>query len=86
MNFIIKLLKLKKRVIEIIYNFILIVTNKLIKYKYFLSYKEVIFVENLTYTFLRTIVTNYKLLDYYASTFVRDVRASYAIEEICKRL
>jgi len=38
-------------------------TDRLIKYKYFLSYKKVTFIENLTYTFLRMIVTNHELSD-----------------------
>ncbi len=63
LNFIVKLFKSKKRVIEIMYDSILIITDRLIKYKYFLSYKKATFAENLTYTFLRTIVTNHELLD-----------------------
>ncbi len=45
------------------YDFILIITDRLIKYKYFLSYKKVTFVEDLIYTFLRMIVINHKLSD-----------------------
>ncbi len=63
LNFIVKLFKSKKRVIETIYDFILIITNKLIKYKYFLSYKKAKFAEDLTYTFLRMIVANHELSD-----------------------
>jgi len=63
LNFIVKLFKLKKRVIETMYDFILIITDRLIKYKYFLSYKKATFAEDLTYTFLRTIVANHELSD-----------------------
>ena len=63
LNFIIKLSKSKKRVIETMYDFILIITDRLIKYKYFLSYKKATFAEDLTYTFLRMIVANHELSD-----------------------
>ncbi len=63
LNFIIKLLKLKERVMKTMYNFILMITNRLIKYKYFLSYKKVTFAEDLTYMFLRIIVANHELSD-----------------------
>ncbi len=63
LNFIIKLFKSKKRIIETMYDFILIITNKLIKYEYFLSYKKATFAKNLTYTFLRMIVANHELSD-----------------------
>ena len=39
------------------------ITNKLIKYEYFLSYKKVTFAKDLTYIFLRTIVANHELSD-----------------------
>ena len=45
------------------YDFILIITNRLIKYEYFLSYKKVTFTKDLTYTFLKTIVANHELSD-----------------------
>ncbi len=63
LNFIVKLSKSKKRVIEAIYDFILIITNRLIKYEYFLSYKKATFAEDLTYTFLKMIVANHELSD-----------------------
>ncbi len=63
MNFIVKLSKSKKRVIETTYDSILIITDRLIKYEYFLSYKKATFAEDLTYTFLRTIVANHELSD-----------------------
>ncbi len=63
LNFIVKLFKSKKRVIETTYDSILIITDRLIKYEYFLSYKKATFAEDLTYTFLRMIVANHELSD-----------------------
>ncbi len=63
LNFIVKLSKSKKRVTRTTYDSILIVTNRLIKYEYFLSYKKATFAKNLTYTFLRMIVANHELSD-----------------------
>ncbi len=63
LNFIVKLFKSKKKVIKIIYDFILIIMNKLIKYRYFLSYKKATFTKDLIYIFLRMIVANHELSD-----------------------
>ncbi len=63
LNFIIKLSKSKKRVTRITYDSILMITDKLIKYEYFLSYKKATFAKDLTYTFLRMIVANHDLSD-----------------------
>ncbi len=63
LNFIVKLFKSKKKVIKTIYDSILIITDRLIKYEYFLSYKKATFAEDLIYTFLRMIVTNHELSD-----------------------
>ena len=63
LNFIVKLSKSKKKVTRTMYDSILMITDRLIKYEYFLSYKKATFAENLTYTFLRTIVANHELSD-----------------------
>ena len=63
LNFIIKLLKFKERVTEAIYDFILIIVNRLIKYSYFLSYKKANTAKDLVYTFFRTIIANHGLSD-----------------------
>ncbi len=63
MNFIVKLSKSKERVTRTMYDSILMITDRLIKYEYFLSYKKATFAEDLTYTFLRTIVVNHDLSD-----------------------
>jgi len=48
--------------INIKYNNILIIINKLIKYAYFINYIKVLNVEDLIYTFLRTIFANHDIL------------------------
>ena len=63
LNFIIKLSKFKKKITKAIYNFILIIVNRLIKYNYFLSYKKASTAKDLVYTFFKTIITNHKLLN-----------------------
>jgi len=63
LNFIIKLSKSKERVMKTTYDSILMITDKLIKYEYFLSYKKATFTKDLTYTFLRMIVANHELSD-----------------------
>ncbi len=63
LNFIVKLSKSKKRITQAMYDSILIITDRLIKYEYFLSYKKATFAKDLTYTFLRMIVANHELSD-----------------------
>jgi hypothetical protein len=62
LNFIVKLLLLKEALIEVIYNLILIVTDRLTKYAYFIPYKEDLTAEELIYTFNKNIITNYRIL------------------------
>jgi hypothetical protein len=52
LDFIVKLLLLKDLLIGIEYNLILVIIERLTKYKYFILYLEVSNVEALTYTFL----------------------------------
>ena len=54
---------LKEKVIRVEFDSILVITDRLTKYTYILLYKEASIVEDLAYTFLRTIVTNYRLLE-----------------------
>jgi len=63
LNFIVKLSKSKERVTRTTYDSILMITDKLIKYKYFLSYKKATFAKDLFYMFLRMIVANHELSD-----------------------
>jgi hypothetical protein len=59
LDFIVKLLLLKEVLTGVIYDLILVVTDRLIKYAYFISYKEGSTIEELAYTFNRNIIINY---------------------------
>ena len=54
---------LKEKVTGVEFDSILVITDRLTKYTYMLLYKEASIVEDLAYTFLRTIVANYRLLE-----------------------
>jgi hypothetical protein len=60
LNFITKLPLSKEPMIEVMYDFIIIVTNKLTKYAYFIPYFENFSTENLVYIFYKHVMTNYK--------------------------
>ncbi len=62
LNFIIKLFLFKNLIINISYNSILIITNRLTKYIYFINYLETSNIEDLIYIFLQTIFVNYNIL------------------------
>jgi hypothetical protein len=62
LDFIVKLPLSKEVLTGVTYNFILIVTDRLTKYAYFIPYKEGLTVEELVYTFNRNIITNYGIL------------------------
>ena len=51
----------KEKVTGVEFDSILVIIDRLTKYTYILLYKEASIVEDLAYTFLRTIVTNYRL-------------------------
>jgi hypothetical protein len=59
LDFIVKLPLLKEVLTGVTYNFILIITDRLTKYAYFIPYKEGSTAEELVYTFNRNIITNY---------------------------
>jgi hypothetical protein len=59
LDFIIKLPPSKEVFTEVTYNSILVVTDRLIKYAYFIPYKEDLTIEELVYTFNRNIITNH---------------------------
>jgi hypothetical protein len=63
LDFIIKLPLLKEALIGVTYDFILIVTDRLTKYAYFIPYKEGLTAEELVYTFNRNIIANYRILE-----------------------
>ena len=60
-DFIVKLPKSKKLITEVEYNLILVITDRLIKYAYFLLYLEALNTEELAYVFLRTIIRNHRM-------------------------
>jgi len=62
LNFIIKLSLFKNLITNVSYNNILIITNRLTKYIYFINYLEISNIEDLIYTFLQTIFANYNIL------------------------
>jgi hypothetical protein len=63
LDFVVKLLLSRDLIIGVKYDSILVVTDRLIKYIYIILYLEASTVENLVYTFLRIIITNYNILE-----------------------
>jgi hypothetical protein len=62
LDFVVKLPLFKEPIIEIKYDSILVITCRFTKYKYFILYIKALTVENLVYIFLKTIISNYRLL------------------------
>jgi hypothetical protein len=62
LDFIVKLPLLKEVLTGVVYDLILVVTNRLTKYAHFISYKKDLTAEELAYTFNRNIITNYEIL------------------------
>jgi hypothetical protein len=63
LNFIIKLPLLRETLTKIAYNLILVVTNRLTKYAYFIFYKKGLTAEELIYIFNRNVIANYGILE-----------------------
>ena len=63
MNFIVKLLSLKKLLTKVTYNLILTIVNQLIKKVRFLPYKEALNAEELICTFLQNVTALQELSD-----------------------
>ena len=63
LNFIIKLLSLKKPLIGTIYNSILVIIDILTKYTYLELYKEAFIVEDLVYIFNKIVIARHGILD-----------------------
>jgi hypothetical protein len=61
LDFIVKLPLSKEVLTGVTYNSILIVTDRLIKYAYFIFYKEGLTAEELVYTFNRNVIANYRI-------------------------
>jgi hypothetical protein len=62
LDFVTKLLLFKELIIGVIYDFIIIVTDRLTKYAYFISYLESSLAEDLAYIFYKYVVANYGFL------------------------
>jgi hypothetical protein len=62
LDFVVKLLLLRDLIIGIEYDFILVITDRLIKYTYIILYFKVNIAEDLVYMFLRIIIANYSVL------------------------
>ena len=60
-NFIVKLSKFKKSIIEFEYDLIMIIMNKFIKKAYFMLFHEKIKAENMIYLFKQHIITNHEV-------------------------
>jgi hypothetical protein len=59
LDFVVKLPPSKEALIRVTYDSILVVTNRLTKYAYFIPYKEGSTAEELVYIFNRNIIANY---------------------------
>jgi hypothetical protein len=63
LDFVIKLLLSRDLITRIKYNFILVITDRLTKYIYFIFYLKASIAEDLVYMFLRVIIANYSALE-----------------------
>jgi hypothetical protein len=59
LDFVTKLPLFKKLMIGIIYDSIMVITDKLTKYAYFISYFKSFSAEDLAYMFYKYVITNY---------------------------
>jgi hypothetical protein len=60
LDFVTKLPLFKKLIIGVIYNSIMVVTNRLTKYTYFIPYLESSSTEDLAYMFHKYVITNHR--------------------------
>ena len=63
MDFIVKLPALKEVITGVIYDSVLVVTDRLTKYAYFIFYKEGLIAEELVYAFNKNVIVNYRILE-----------------------
>jgi hypothetical protein len=61
LDFIVKLPSSIKPIIEVVFDLILIIINRLTKYGYFIPYKESLLTEKLAYAFNKHIIGNYEI-------------------------
>jgi hypothetical protein len=59
LDFIIKLLLFKELIIGVIYNSIIVITDRLTKYVYFIFYFESFLAEDLAYIFYKYVIANH---------------------------
>jgi hypothetical protein len=62
LDFVTKLSLFRELIIKVIYDFIMIVTDRFTKYAYFISYFKSFLAEDLAYMFYKYVVTNYGFL------------------------
>jgi hypothetical protein len=62
LDFIVKLPPSMKSIIKVVFDSILVITDRFIKYEYFISYKESLSAEKLVYAFNKHIIGNYEIL------------------------
>jgi hypothetical protein len=62
LDFMTKLPPFKKLIIGVIYDFIIVITNRFTKYIYFIPYLESFLAEDLAYIFYKYVVANYGFL------------------------
>ena len=62
MNFIFKLLKFKNSTIDVIYDLILIIIDRLIKYSHIISFKKTLIVEQLNFVVFDKLIKYHKIL------------------------
>jgi hypothetical protein len=62
LDFVTKLLLFKELITGVIYDFIIVVTDRLTKYAYFISYLESSLAENLAYIFYKYVMANHGFL------------------------
>ena len=60
-DFIIKLPPFKDSTTRVVYNSVLIIIDRLIKYAYLISYLEIATAKNFAHIFIRNIVVNYRM-------------------------
>jgi hypothetical protein len=61
LDFIIKLPPSVELIIKVVFNSILVVIDRFIKYGYFILYKESLLAEKLVYAFNKHIIENYEI-------------------------
>ena len=63
LDFIVKLPLSKEPMTNVMYDSILVITDRLTKYRHFIPYKEASDAIELAYTFLKVVIANHRLLE-----------------------